>query len=182
MFFFLGLGGAQGPRQPPLWLADDTRETDVGCGINQGQAPALLVAPCRVSRLLLSRLQAWPMRSELGAALARCSADISFSVLWLRCASAQSTRVRPGALAGENERMAMMSQLELVASEDASTLRQPCHCSTRHFSSLFESFELGIENPESPRGRLDSECVDDELRPEQQIPEPPKCIYVGVLF
>ena len=34
-------------------------------------------------------------------------------------------------------------------------LRQPCLCSNRHFSSLFESFELGIEAEESPRGRLD---------------------------
>ena len=107
----------------PLWLADDTRETDVGCGINQGQAPALLVAPGRAPRLLLARLQAWPVRLELGAALARCSADIGFNVLWLRCASAQSTRVRLGALAGEYGRMTMMSQPESVASEDASTLR-----------------------------------------------------------
>jgi len=166
----------------PLWLAEDTGETEVGFGINQGQAPALLVAPSSTPRLLLARLQAQPMRSELGAALARCSADISFNVLWLRCASAQSTRVRLGALAGENGRMAMMPQLESVASEDASTLRQPCHCSTRRFSSFFESFGLGIENPESLRGRLDGECVGDELRPEQHKLEPSKYLYVSVLF
>ena len=87
----------------PLWLAEDTEETEVGFGINQGQAPALLVAPNSAPELLLARLQAWPMRPELGAALARCSADISFAASWLRCASAQSTRVRLGALAGEYE-------------------------------------------------------------------------------
>ena len=92
----------------PLWLAEDPGETEVGCGINQGQVPALVVAPSRAPRLLLARLQARPVRSELGAALARCSADISFNVLWLRCASAQSTRVRLGALAGEYGGMAVM--------------------------------------------------------------------------
>ena len=92
----------------PLWLAEDTEETEVGFGINQGQAPALLVAPNSAPELLLARLQAWPMRPELGAALARCSADISSNVLWLRCASAQSTGVRLGALAGKYGRMTMM--------------------------------------------------------------------------
>ena len=87
----------------PLWLAEDTGETEVGCGINQGQAPAILVAPSSAPRLLLARLQAWPMRSELGAALARCSADISFDVVWLRRASAQGTRARLGALVGGTE-------------------------------------------------------------------------------
>ena len=48
----------------PLWLAEDTGETEVGCGINQGQVPALVVAPSRAPRLLLARLQAWPMISE----------------------------------------------------------------------------------------------------------------------
>ena len=99
----------------PLWLAEDTGETEVGCGINQGQAPALLVAPSRAPRLLLARLQAWPMRPELGAVLARCSADISFSVLWLRCASAQGTRVSLGALAGEYGRQAMITPPPEVA-------------------------------------------------------------------
>ena len=112
-----------GDAMRPLWLAEDTGETEDGCGINQGQALALLVAPGPTPRLPLARLQEWPMRPELGEALARCSAHISFNVVWLRCASAQSTRVRLGALAGE--------------------------------SSLFESFGLGIEDPESPRGRLD---------------------------
>ena len=107
----------------PLWLAEDTGETEVGCGINQDQAPANLVAPSSAPTLLLAHLQAWPMRSELGAALALCSASISFSVLWLRCASAQSTGVRLGVLAGEYGRIAMMSQLESVAPKDASTLR-----------------------------------------------------------
>ena len=92
----------------PLWLAEDTGKTEVDCGINQGQAPALLVAPSSAPRLLLARLKAWPMRSELGEALARCSADISSSVPWLRCASAQSTRVCLGALAGEYGRQAVM--------------------------------------------------------------------------
>ena len=45
-------------------------------------------------------------------------------------------------------------------------LRQPCLCSKRHFSSLFESFELGIEAEESPRGRLERGSVGDELQPE----------------
>ena len=166
----------------PLWLAEDTGETEVGFGINQGQAPALLVAPSSAPRLLLAHLQAWPMRSELGAALARCSADISFNALWLRCASAQSTRVRLGALADEYGRQSVMSQPESVASEDASTLRQPCHYSTRRFSSLFESFGLGIENPEAPRGRLHGERVGDDPRPEQQKPERTKYLYLSVVF
>ena len=89
---------------------------------------------------------------ELGAALARCSADISFNAAWLRRALAQSTRVRLGALAGEYGRQAMMSQLGSVASEDARRFASLGHCSTRRFSSLFESFGLGIENPEAPRG------------------------------
>ena len=48
----------------PLWLAEDPGETEVGCGINQGQVPALVVAPSRAPGLLLARLQAWPMISE----------------------------------------------------------------------------------------------------------------------
>jgi len=121
------------------------------------------------------------MRPELGAALARCSADISPSVAWLRCALAQITGVRLGALAGEYGRMAMMLQPGSVASEDASTLRQPCRCSTQRFSSLFESFGLGIENSESPRGRLGGGGVGDERRPEQQKQEAPKYLYSSVL-
>ena len=136
-------------------VAGDTGETEVGCGINQGQAPALLVASSRAPRLHLARLQMWPVRSKLGAALARCSAGISFNVFWLRCVLAQSTRVRLGALAGEYGRQALMSRLESVASEDARRFASLGHCSTRRFSSLSESFGLGIENPGSPRGRLD---------------------------
>jgi len=37
----------------PLWLADDIGETEGGCGINQGQALALLDAPSSAPRLLL---------------------------------------------------------------------------------------------------------------------------------
>ena len=101
------------------------------------------------------------MRSELGAALARCSAGISFDVLWLICSSAQSTRVRLGALAGEYGRIAMMSQ------PDSGTSGTP----TRRISSLLESFGLEIGNPEAPSGRLHGECVGDDPRPEQQKPE-----------
>ena len=53
----------------PLWqieLAENTKETDVGCGINEGQAPTLDVAP-RSS----ARLHTWLVRSGLGEALAR---------------------------------------------------------------------------------------------------------------
>ena len=113
------------PKFPPrpLWLAEDTGETEVGCGINQGQAGASRCSkPCPGASSCPFASVAGDIR-ELGAALARCSADISFSVLWLCCASAQSTRVRLGALAGEYGRMTMMSQPESVASEDASTLR-----------------------------------------------------------
>ena len=103
----------------------------VGCEINQGQAPALLVAPSRAPRHLLARLQAWPMRSELGAALARCSADIGFSVVWLRCASAQSIRVRLGAIAGEYGRVVMMSKLAPGLRSMPKRFASPGHCSTR---------------------------------------------------
>ena len=120
------------------------------------------------------------MRSELGAALARCSADIGFDVLWLRCASAQSTKARLGAFAGEYERMAMMPLLESVASEDARRFASLGHRSTRRFSILFESFGLGIENPEAPRGKQDGECVGDERRPGQQKSKRPENLYVSV--
>ena len=74
------------------------------------------------------------------------------------------------------------AQLESVASEDASMLRQPCLCSKRHFSSLFESFELGIEAEESPRGRLDGGSVGDELQPELTKSERSEHLYVSVLI
>ena len=74
------------------------------------------------------------------------------------------------------------AQLESVASEDASMLRQPCLCSKRHFSSLFESFELGIEAEESPRGRLERGSVGDELQPELTKSERSEHLYVSVLI
>ena len=61
-------------------------------------------------------------------------------------------------------------------------LRQPCLCSKRHFSSLFESFELGIEAEESPRGRLDGGSVVDELQPELTKSERSEQLYVSVLI
>ena len=73
------------------------------------------------------------------------------------------------------------AQLGSVASEDASTLRQPCRCSERRFSSLFESFELGIEAEESPRGRLERGSVGDE-QPELTESERTEHLYVTVLI
>ena len=61
-------------------------------------------------------------------------------------------------------------------------LRQPCLCSKRHFSSLFESFELGIEAEESPRGRLERGSVGDELQPELTKSERSEHLYVSVLI
>ena len=105
----------------------------VAAGLRDQQRPSAGASRCSMysaPRLLLARLQAWPAKSELGAALARCSADIEFNVVWLRCASAQSTRLRLGALASEYGRPAIIPQIG--------------YGSARCFSSLFESFELEI--------------------------------------
>ena len=49
-------------------------------------------------------------------------------------------------------------------------------------SGLFESFGLGIENPEAPRGRQHGERVGDDRRHEQQKPQGSEYPYVSVLF
>ena len=73
---------------------------------------------------------------------------------WLRCAAAQSTGLRLGDLAGEYGMQAMMPQLEAVASEDTSTLRQLVYCSMRCFSGLPGPSELVIEIAERTGIRL----------------------------